>query len=393
MNTQSSTQHLMQNYARFPLTLVKGEGSRVWDDTSKSYLDFVAGIAVNALGHAHPAMIKTIAEQASTMLHCSNLYFNPQQNALAAKLAALSDLDKTFFCNSGAEANEAAIKLARKYFHDQGLSKYTVITAKQSFHGRTMQTIAATGQDKVKQGFAPLPTGFKHVPLNDIKALQAAIDDSTAAIMLEPLQGEGGVNLANIEYLEAVKALCDDKGLLLIFDEIQTGIGRCGAMFAFQKSGVNPDILTLAKGLGGGVPIGAMLATDKVAASLSAGSHGTTFGGNPMSCAVALTVLDVIEQEDLLNNVQARSEQLQTGLQALVDKHAIFDAVKGDGLLLGLQANIDVAPIVSACLDNGLLILMAGPQVLRFLPALNITEAEIEEGLSLLNKSIEGLNL
>ena len=393
MNTQQSSQYLIQNYARFPITLVKGQGSRVWDDEDKSYLDFVAGIAVNTLGHTHPAMVSTITNQAATMLHCSNLYFNPWQNKLAEQLSVLSGLDKTFFCNSGAEANEAAIKLARKYFHDQGMSKYTIITAIQSFHGRTMQTIAATGQDKVKEGFAPLPQGFKHVPLNDVSALEQAIDDTTAAIVLEPLQGEGGVNLANIEYLEAVRALCDDKGILLIFDEIQTGIGRCGSMFAFQKAGVSPDILTLAKGLGGGVPIGAMMAIDKVATSLSAGSHGTTFGGNPLSCAVALTVLDVIAKEEVLANVESRSEQFKTGLQKLVDSHSIFDSVKGDGLLLGLAANIEVAPIVNACRDNGLLILMAGPKVLRFLPALNITEAEVSEGLDILGKSIEGLNL
>ncbi|MDQ7004882.1 MAG: aspartate aminotransferase family protein [Ghiorsea sp.] len=393
MNIQEANQYLTPNYARFPITLTQGVGSRVQDDTGQSYLDFVAGIAVNTLGHAHPAMVKTIHEQATTMLHCSNLYYNPQQNKLAKKLVELSTLDKVFFCNSGAEANETAIKLARKYFHDQGVNKFSIITATQSFHGRTMQTIAATGQDKVKVGFTPLPQGFKHVPLNDIAALENAIDDSTAAIMLEPLQGEGGVHLANIEYLEAVRTLCDNKGILLIFDEIQTGIGRCGTMFAFEKVGIKPDILTLAKGLGGGVPIGAMLASEKVGVSLSAGSHGTTFGGNPMSCAVALTVLSVMEKEDILNNVQARSTQFQIGLQKLVDTYTVFEEVRGDGLLLGIKASIDVAPIVNQCMKNGLLILMAGPQVLRFLPALNITEEEIEEGLSLLSQSIEGLNL
>ena len=393
MNTQDLSPYLMQNYARFPLTLVKGQGSRVWDDAGKLYLDFVAGIAVNTLGHAHPAMIQTISEQAATMLHCSNLYFNPWQNKLAKQLVELSGLDKVFFCNSGAEANEAAIKLARKYFHDQGLTKYTVITAVQSFHGRTMHTLAATGQDKVKQGFAPLPSGFKHVPLNDISALEQTIDDTTAAIMLEPLQGEGGVNLANIEYLEGVRALCDEKDILLIFDEIQTGIGRCGTMFAFQQAGVKPDILTLAKGLGGGVPIGAMLATDKVAASLSAGSHGTTFGGNPLSCAAALTVLDVLKQENILENVKQRGKQLQAGLQKLVDTYPFFSEVRGNGLLLGLACEKEVMPIIHACREQGLLVLAAGSHVLRFLPALNITEAEIEEGLMLLNKSIEGLDL
>jgi len=393
MNTQQPSQHLMQNYARFPITLVKGKGARVWDDAGKSYLDFVAGIAVNALGHAHHALVKTISEQAANMLHCSNLYHIPQQTELANQLTILSGLDQAFFCNSGAEANEAAIKLARKYFDDQGEHKFGIITALQSFHGRTMQTIAATGQDKVKQGFAPLPVGFKHVPLNDIAALESAIDDTTAAIMLEPLQGEGGVNLANIEYLEAVRALCDAKNILLIFDEIQTGIGRCGTMFAFEKSGVKPDILTLAKGLGGGVPIGAMLARQDVAKSLTPGSHGTTFGGNPLSCSAALTVLNVIIAEELLANVNARGTQLTQGLQQLVNQHTIFEEVRGDGLLLGIKANIDVAPIVKACLGNGLLILMAGPQVIRFVPALNISAAEIDEGLSILEKSIQGLNL
>lgn len=393
MKTEQATNHLMQNYARFPLTLVKGEGVRVWDEQGNSYLDFVAGIAVNALGHAHPAMVETISKQAATMLHCSNLYSIPQQIELANRLCSLSGLGQAFFCNSGAEANEAAIKLARKFFFDQGITRYTVITATQSFHGRTMQTLAATGQDKVKHGFAPFPVGFKHVPFNSIETLKEAIDESTAAIMLEPLQGEGGVNYANIAYLKAVRDLCDEQGILLILDEIQTGIGRCGSMFAFEIAGVLPDIVTLAKGLGGGVPIGAMLATDKVSPSLSAGSHGTTFGGNPMSCAVALTVLDVIEQEGLLLNVHARGVQLKAGLQAIADKYAIFDEVRGHGLLLGLAANIAVAPIINACREHGLLVLAAGPDVLRFVPALNISKAEIDEGLLLLNQSIEGLNL
>ncbi|WP_038247767.1 acetylornithine transaminase [Ghiorsea bivora] len=393
MNIQEANQYLAPNYGRFPITLVKGQGARLWDDTGKSYLDFVAGIAVNTLGHAHPAMIKTISKQAATMLHCSNLYFNPQQNELAKQLVELSGLDKVFFCNSGAEANEAAIKIVRKYFHDQGKQKYTIITATQSFHGRTMQTIAATGQDKVKEGFAPLPIGFKHVPLNDFETLEQAIDNHTAAIMLEPLQGEGGVNNVCPHYLADVRKLCDQHDILLIFDEIQTGIARCGAMFAFELAGVSPDILTLAKGLGGGVPIGAMLACKKVAPSLSAGSHGTTFGGNPMSCAAALTVLQVLEQENILENVNQRSKQLQAGLQKLVDTYPFFSEVRGHGLLLGLACEKEVMPIIHACREHGLLVLAAGPHVLRFLPALNITEAEIEEGLTLLNKSIEGLDL
>ncbi|MDX8384180.1 MAG: acetylornithine transaminase [Ghiorsea sp.] len=390
MNSDFSQQYVMPNYARFPLTLVKGEGARVWDAQGKRYLDFVSGIAVNTLGHAHPAMVKTISQQAATMLHCSNLYHIPLQSELAQRLCSLSGLAQAFFCNSGAEANEAAMKLARKFFFDRNSPRRTIITATQSFHGRTMQTLTATGQDKVKIGFDPLPTGFKHVPLNDIEALHAAVDGHTAAILLEPLQGEGGVNVAHAEYLQAVRKLCDAQGILLILDEVQTGIGRCGRMFAFELAGIKPDILTLAKGLGGGVPIGAMLASKDVSPSLSAGSHGTTFGGNPMSCAAALTVLNVIEDEALLANVQARSKQLQAGLQALVDEFACLLEVRGQGLLLGLQANTEVAPMIQRCRDKGLLVLGAGADVLRLLPALTITSEEVEEALAVLHDSLKG---
>ncbi|MDX8384457.1 MAG: acetylornithine transaminase [Ghiorsea sp.] len=390
MNSDFSQQYVMPNYARFPLTLVKGEGARVWDAQGKRYLDFVSGIAVNTLGHAHPAMVKTISQQAATMLHCSNLYHIPLQSELAQRLCSLSGLAQAFFCNSGAEANEAAMKLARKFFFDRNSPRRTIITATQSFHGRTMQTLTATGQDKVKIGFDPLPTGFKHVPLNDIEALHAAVDGHTAAILLEPLQGEGGVNVAHAEYLQAVRKLCDAQGILLILDEVQTGIGRCGSMFAFELAGITPDILTLAKGLGGGVPIGAMLASKDVSPSLSAGSHGTTFGGNPMSCAAALTVLNVIEDEALLANVQARSEQLQAGLQALVDEFTCLLEVRGQGLLLGLQVNVEVAAMIQRCCDKGLLVLGAGADVLRLLPALTITSEEVEEALAVLHDSLKG---
>ncbi|MDQ6973338.1 MAG: acetylornithine/succinylornithine family transaminase, partial [Mariprofundaceae bacterium] len=277
----SPMNHVMNTYGHAPLTLLSGKGSRVWDDQNNEYLDFVAGIAVNTLGHAHPQLVNAIAAQAATMLHCSNLYHITAQIDLAERLCQLSRLDRAFFCNSGAEANEAALKLARKYFYDQGLNRFEVITATQSFHGRTMQTIAATGQDKVKIGFEPLPTGFKHVPLNDLKALTESMDHHTAAVLLEPLQGEGGVNLASVEYLQGVRALCDEHNILLILDEVQTGMGRTGMMFAFEHANIQPDILTLAKGLGGGVPIGAMLAKEDVASALSAGTHGSTFGGNP----------------------------------------------------------------------------------------------------------------
>jgi len=258
---------VMQTYSRYPLTLVSGSGCRVQDDSGRSYLDFIAGIAVNTLGYAHPALSKALCAQAKTMLHCSNFFHIPQQQQLAERLTVFSGLDQAFFCNSGAEANEAAIKLVRKYFHDKESPRRNIITAAQSFHGRTLNTLTATGQDKVKIGFDPLPPGFSHVPLNDIAALQAAINEQTAAVLLEPLQGEGGVNIAHADYLLAVRKLCDQHGILLLLDEVQTGIGRCGSMFAFEQADIKPDILTLAKGLGGGVPIGAMLAISSVAAS------------------------------------------------------------------------------------------------------------------------------
>jgi len=382
---------LMNTYARFPLTLVRGQGSRVWDDTGKIYLDFISGIAVNTLGHAHPKLVAALAEQASTMLHCSNLFHIPKQQQLAARLASLSGLAQVFFSNSGAEANEGAIKLARKYFHDQGSGRRGVISATRSFHGRLLSTLTATGQDKVKQGFDPLPPGFSHVPLNDIAALQSAINEGTAAILLEPLQGEGGVNIARPEYLQAVRKLCDEEGILLMLDEIQTGMGRTGTMFAFEHAGIQPDILTLAKGLGGGVPIGALLATEKVGASFGPGSHGSTFGGNPLSCSAALTVIDVMEQESLLLNVAARGAQLKSGLQALCDAFNWINEVRGQGLLLGLACSLEVAPMIAACRDAGLLVLAAGPDVIRILPPLNVSAADIDEALGVLEKVFTGV--
>lgn len=373
----------MNTYARFPLTLVQGEGARVRDDAGNQYLDFISGIAVNTLGHAHPKLTAALSEQAGKMLHCSNLFHIPQQQQLAGQLTGLSGLDAVFFCNSGAEANEAAIKLARKYFYDSDSVRRTIITATGSFHGRLLATLTATGQDKVKIGFDPLPPGFIHVPRNDIEALKLAVNGQTAAVLLEPLQGEGGVHIADAAYLRAVRALCDEHGLLLILDEVQTGIGRCGTMFAFEQAGIVPDILTLAKGLGGGVAIGAMLANATVAASFGPGTHGSTFGGNPLACTAALTVLDVIESDNLLANVQQRGEQLQQGLRDLALRFPIIRQVRGQGLLIGADLSVAAAPLISAARDLGLLILMAGPNVLRFLPPLNVTAAEVDEALTI----------
>lgn len=380
--------HVMKTYARLPLTLVRGDGCYVFDDSGNKYLDFVAGIAVNTLGHGHPAMVKALHEQAQQMLHCSNLYHIPQQIELAAKLATLSGLNQAFFCNSGAEANEAAIKLARKFFYDAGSNRRTVITATNSFHGRLLSTLTATGQDKVKVGFDPLPAGFIHVPLNDLDALTHAIDANTAAILLEPLQGEGGVNLATAEYLQGVRKLCDKHGILLMLDEVQTGIGRTGTMFACEHASIQPDIITLAKGLGGGIPIGAMLASEKVASSFSPGTHGSTFGGNPLSCTSALTVLKTIESEALLDNVKARSQQIQQGLNDLINRFDCLIALRGQGLLLGLLCTCEVAPIINLCRQHGLLVLPAGTHVLRMLPALNISATEASEALEKLEKSL-----
>ncbi len=381
----------MNTYTRYPVQLIRGKGCRVWDDTGKEYLDFISGIAVNTLGYAHPALSKALCEQAKTMLHCSNLFHIPAQQQLAARLAALSGLGKVFFCNSGAEANEAAIKLARKYFYDKHSSKRNIITATKSFHGRTLNTLTATGQDKVKVGFDPLPPGFLHVPLNDIAALEAAINEQTAAVLLEPLQGEGGVNIAHADYLKQVRALCDRHGILLLLDEVQTGVGRCGSMFAYEQAEIRPDILTLAKGLGGGIPIGAMLANDKVAASFGPGTHGSTFGGNPLSCTAALTVLDVIENENLLENCRLRSIQLMQGLEKLRLEYPAICEVRGAGLLVGAALNTQAADIITACRELGLLILPAGPQVLRFLPPLNVSASEVNEALDKLSAACKGV--
>ncbi len=380
---------VMNTYARYPVTLIKGRGARVWDDAGQEYLDFISGIGVNSLGHAHPQLVQAICGQASEMLHCSNLFHIPQQVRLAERLAGLSGLDNAFFCNSGAEANEAAIKLTRKYWHDQESSRRTIISAYRSFHGRLLSTLTASGQDKVKVGFDPLPPGFVHVPLGDIEALRAAVNDETAGILLEPVQGEGGVHVAADSYLQAVRELCDETGILMMLDEVQTGIGRTGEMFGFEHTGIKPDILTLAKGLGGGVPIGAMLASTKVSQAFTPGSHGSTFGGNALSCSAALTVLDVIEKEGLLENVQTQSKRLLSGLNALKSNDADIKLVRGSGLLIGMEFDAEVAPLIAACRERGLLLLPAGPKVLRFMPPLNVSAAEIDEALAILSACLE----
>lgn len=370
----------MNTYGRFPLTLVKGEGLYAYDDQGKKYLDFGSGIAVNCLGHCHPAVTKAIQRQAETLCHCSNLYWSEPQLVVADILAKYSGLDRVFFCNSGAEANEGAIKLARKYFHDRGQAeRYEIITMKKSFHGRTLATLTATGQDKVKTGFAPLPDGFVYAEFNNFDSVKNAVTPHTAAVMLEPVQGEGGIYPMEPEFIQAVAALCQSEGLLLIFDEVQCGMGRTGTMFCYESYGITPDIVTTAKALGGGLPFGAFIAGENVAASFGPGSHGSTFGGNPVAAAASAAVLRTIEEENLLEHIRGISNYFFAKLEVLKEEFpAVITAVRGKGLLIGMEVSCTAAKVVNACLEKGLILLNAGPDVVRFLPPYIITEKDVD---------------
>ncbi|MCL4456363.1 MAG: acetylornithine transaminase [Nitrospirae bacterium] len=378
---EDADRYLMHTYSRQPVILRKGRGMKVWGTDGKEYLDFVGGIAVNVLGHCHPKVVIAIQKQAQRLLHVSNLYHIEPQIKLAKLLCAHSFADKAFFCNSGAEANEAAIKLARKYAKEHyGQDKFEVITALNSFHGRTLATVTATGQEKFQKGFEPLMPGFKHVPFDDINALQSAISRNTCAVMLEPIQAEGGVMIPSEDYFKEVRKLCDENGLLLILDEVQTGMGRTGKLFAHEHYGITPDIMTLAKGLGGGVPIGAALATEKVAASFQPGSHASTFGGNPLVCAAAIATLETILEDGLLIEHCARmGKYLISRMEQLrEDYHDTIADIRGKGLLVGLEINKDGASMVKACLEKGLLINCTAGNVLRFAPPLIVEEKEID---------------
>lgn len=370
----------MNTYGRFPVTLVKGEGLYAYDDKGKKYLDCGSGIAVNCLGHCHPAVTKAIQRQAETLCHCSNLYWSEPQLVVADYLAKYSGLDRVFFCNSGAEANEGAIKLARKYFYDRGQAdRYEIITMKKSFHGRTLATLTATGQDKVKTGFAPLPDGFVYADFNDFDSVKNAVTPHTAAVMLEPVQGEGGIYPMEPEFIQAVSALCRSNDLLLIFDEVQCGMGRTGTMFCYESYGITPDIVTTAKALGGGLPFGAFIANENVAASFGPGSHGSTFGGNPVAAAASAAVLRTIEDENMLEHIRSISKYFFAGLEALKEEFpAVITAVRGKGLLIGMEVSCTAAPVVNACLEQGLILLNAGPDVVRFLPPYIITEKDVD---------------
>ncbi|MBQ3853514.1 MAG: acetylornithine transaminase [Anaerovibrio sp.] len=374
-------------FARYKIVLDHGDGVYVYDTHGKKYIDFLGGIAVNVLGHNHPKLVKAVADQAGKMIHCSNLYYTQVQADAAEKLTKLSGLDKVFFGNSGAEANEGAIKLARKYAHSISEDKNQIITAEHSFHGRTIATLTATGQPKYQAGFGPLPDGFDYVPYNDIAALEHIMSDKTAAVMLEPIQGEGGVHVPDAAYLTKVRELCNKHNALLIFDEIQTGIGRSGKFFTYDKFGVKPDIVTLAKGLAGGVPIGAFIASDKVASVFHAGDHGSTFGGNPLACAAANVVLDVVGNDTFLSNVDAMGEYMKSRLEKIQAQYPdLVKEVRGMGLILGMELTQPGRDIVNACLTKGAIINCTAGNVLRFVPPLIVNKGHIDEVCDILTE-------
>lgn len=377
---------LANTYARFPVALVKGSGARVWDAEGKTYLDFAAGIAVDVLGHCHPKVVEAIRVQAETLLHVSNLYYIEPQIRLARVLCEQSFGDKVFFCNSGAEANEAAIKLARRYAKVRWSSdRYEIVCMRDSFHGRTMATVTATGQAKYSQGFEPLLPGFKHIPFNDLAAAERAIDSRTCAVLVEPIQGEGGVRVPDNDYLPGLRQLCSDREVLLMLDEVQTGMGRTGRLFAYEHSGIEPDVMTLAKGLGGGLPIGAMIAKETVADAFVPGSHASTFGGNPFVTTVALAVLTEILDARLPEHAAKIGAYFRERLQQLATRYSFVKEARGKGLMLALELTVPAKPIVERCLQRGLLILIAGDQVLRFVPPLIIGEPEVDEAMRVLD--------
>ncbi|WP_027091806.1 acetylornithine transaminase [Cohnella thermotolerans] len=376
---------LFPTFARYPITLVKGKGSRLWDDQGKEYLDFMTGIAVTSLGHVPERVKNALVSQLDQLWHVSNLFYNPNQEKAAKLLTDNSCADAVFFCNSGAEANEAAIKLARRYHQKVlGNGRYEIITFTRSFHGRTLATLTATGQDKVKEGFLPLPEGFVHVPLNDLAALEAAVNDKTAAIMLELIQAEGGVHEVDPAFLRAVRELCDRQGLLLIVDEIQTGMGRTGKMFAYEHYGIEPDIFTLAKGIGSGFPVGAMLAKAPLIPAFTAGSHGSTFSGTPIATAAVAATIETMLLEQAPERAAASGELLIGKLKEALNGLPNVVEVRGKGLLVGIECAGPVADIVAALQHRGLLVITAGPNVLRLLPNLLVTAEEIEEAVAII---------
>ena len=370
---------MFQTYGRFPITLVKGDGCRVWDDEGREYLDFVAGIAVCSLGHSSPLVQRALQEQAGKLVHVSNLYYTEPQTDLAQLLVENSFADRVFFCNSGAESNEAAIKLARKYSMEKfGPDRHVIISMRNSFHGRTMATLSATGQEKIQVGYDPLLRGFRFVPYNDIKALEMSMGEDVCAVMMEPIQGEGGVVCPDPGYLEGVRALCSEKGVALIFDEVQVGMGRTGKLFAHEHYGVTPDIMTLAKALGNGLPIGAMLSTEELAQAFGPGSHATTFGGTPLATAVSKAVLKSLLDDGWVTHAENMGDYFKAGLDRLSEKHECIKDIRGLGLIIGVELDVPGAPVVEACRQKGFLIIGAQERVLRFVPPLIVEKEEID---------------
>lgn len=390
MNTQTvaelSEKYLMSTYKRAPIAFASGQGASLVDVEGKTYLDFVAGIAVSILGHNHPELVAAIAQQASRVIHTSNLYLISGQARLGQWLVEHSACDRAFFCNSGAEANEAAIKLARKYGAQGG--RFEIIVADRSFHGRTLAALAATAQPKYHKGFEPLPLGFVTVPWDDLAALESAITPSTCAIMLEPIQGEGGLRFPSPGYLEGVRRLCDQRGLVLILDEIQTGMGRTGRFFAYEQFGIEPDVVTLAKGLGGGVPIGAVLAKARIAEAFQPGDHGSTFGGNFLASAAALAVVTTIERERLPEHAARIGAYLIDRLRSLSRSHPVITEVRGLGLMVAVELSIDAAQVVDACRERGLLVNAVQPTTLRLVPPLIITRGDVDEAVRILDAAL-----
>ena len=383
--------YYMQVARRQPIVLVEGQGSYIWDEDGKEYIDFTAGWAVDTLGHCHPDLVNAIQEQAKTLLQTSNQFFTIPQVKLAQILIDNSCLDRVFFSNSGAEANEGAVKLARKYGKLNRDGAYEVITALNSFHGRTLTMAAATGQPHYQEQWQPLAPGFKNVPYNDIQAIKDATTSSTCAVMLEPLQGEGGVNVPSNDYLKQVRAWCDENNLVMILDEVQTGIGRLGTLFGYEQYGVEPDVITLAKGLGGGVPIGAFLSKEKYSV-LTPGDHGSTYGGNPLACAAAYAVVNHVVENNIITHVIKSGNRLKEGLKQFIDKYELINEVRGTGLLLAMEFKSDIsAQLVSLSNEEGLLLNPVRPNAIRFMPPLNISEEEVDIGLSRLEQALSKL--
>ena len=381
-------------YARYPVLLVRGKGTRVWDLEGEEYLDFVSGLAVCNLGHCHPRVVKAIQDQADKLIHVSNFYYIEPQIQLASLLCKHSFADKVFFCNSGAEANEGAFKLARKFAREKiAKDRYEIITMEGSFHGRTLATLTATGQEKFHKGYEPLMPGFKYVPFNDVGAVKHAIDPKTCAVMVEPIQGEGGVNCPSEGYLKALREICDEKRLLLIFDEVQVGMGRTGKLFAYEHEGVEPDLLTLAKSLAGGVPIGALLIKKGIADSFKPGDHASTFGGNPLASAAGVAAVTAILEEGMLENSQKMGDYFISELDKMKNKFPFLKEVRGKGLILGMELKIEGGAIVKEMLKKRILINCTMGNVLRFLPPLIVTQGEVDRVVTALEEVFEGLKL